>query len=161
MKHTLSVLVENKPGALTRVAGLFARRGFNIDSLAVGETHDPTISRMTISVDGKDQPIEQVTKQLYKLVNVLKISDLDEAGAVERELVLIKVMADADTRPEIMQIVEVFRAGIVDVSRTTMMIEVTGDRDKVKAMLQLLQPFGTVELVRTGMVAMSRGKQVT
>lgn len=161
MKHTLSVLVENKPGALTRVAGLFARRGFNIDSLAVGETHDPAISRMTISVDGKDQPIEQVTKQLYKLVNVLKISDLDEAGSVERELVLIKVMADADTRPEIMQIVEVFRAGIVDVSRTTMMIEVTGDRDKVKAMLQLLQPFGTVELVRTGMVAMSRGKQVT
>lgn len=161
MKHTLSVLVENKPGALTRVAGLFARRGFNIDSLAVGETHDPAISRMTISVDGKDQPIEQVTKQLHKLVNVLKISDLAAAGAVERELVLIKVRADADTRPEIMQIVEVFRAGIVDVSRTTMMIEATGDRDKVTAMLQLLQPFGTVELVRTGMVAMSRGKQVT
>ena len=159
MKHTLSVLVENKPGVLTRISGLFARRGFNIDGLAVGETHDPKISRMTISVDGKDQPIEQVTKQLHKLVNVIKISDLEESSSVERELVLIKVSADKQTRPEIMQIVEVFRSKIVDVSGTTMMIEVTGAQDKVDAMLRLLQPFGTVELVRTGMVAMARGNR--
>lgn len=158
MKHTLSVLVENKPGVLTRIAGLFARRGFNIDSLAVGETQDPMLSRMTISVDGQDQPLEQVTKQLHKLVNVIKITDLDPATTVERELILLKVAADARTRSEIIQIVEIFRANIIDVSSGTLIIEATGDKDKVEAILSLLGPFGVTELVRTGKIAMARGR---
>lgn len=161
MKHTLSVLVENKPGVLTRVAGLFARRGFNIDSLVVAETESLAVSRMTITVDEQDQPIEQVTKQLHKLINVLKIIDLDPTASVERELMLIKVRADAEARAEIMQMVEIFRAKIVDVSSEVLIIEMTGTRDKVSAFVELLAPFGVVELTRTGHIAMSRGKRPT
>jgi len=157
MKHTLSVLVENKPGVLTRIAALFARRGFNIDSLAVGETDDPRLSRMTIAVDAQDSPLEQVTKQLHKLINVIKITDLDPATSVERELMLVKVRADADSRAEIMQIVEVFRAKIVDVGKDELVVEVTGTREKMEAILGLMRPFGVVELVRTGRIAMGRG----
>lgn len=161
MKHTLSVLVENKPGVLNRIAGLFARRGFNIDSLAVGETEDPKLARMTIMVDAQDQPLEQVTKQLHKLINVIKITDLDPASSVDRELVMVKVKADATNRSEIMQIVEIFRAKIIDVSKTMLVIEVTGTREKVNAIMKLLRPFGIVELVRTGRIAMSRGTELT
>jgi len=161
MKHTLSVLVENKPGVLTRVSGLFARRGFNIDSLVVAETENPSLSRMTISVNEQDNPVEQVTKQLHKLINVLKITDLDPAGSVERELLLVKVKADATTRSAIMQIVEIFRAKIVDVGPDVLIIEMTGTREKVSALMELLAPFGVVELMRTGRIAMSRGKRAT
>lgn len=161
MKHTLSVLVENKPGVLTRIAALFARRGFNIESLAVGETENPNISRMTISVDGQDQPLEQVTKQLHKLINVIKITDLDPATSLDRELVMVKVKADADTRSEIMQIVEIFRAKIVDVSKGALIIEVTGTREKLAAIMSLLRPFGIQELVRTGRIAIDRGRGLT
>ncbi|MBN1631315.1 MAG: acetolactate synthase small subunit [Thermoleophilia bacterium] len=161
MKHTLSVLVENKPGVLTRVAGLFARRGFNIDSLVVAETENPTVSRMTITVDEQDQPVEQVSKQLHKLINVIKITDLDPTNSVERELLMIKVKADAQSRSGIMQIVEIFRAKIVDVSAEVLIIEMTGTRDKVGALMELLKPFGVVELMRTGRMAMSRGKRAT
>jgi acetolactate synthase-1/3 small subunit len=161
MKHTLSVLVENKPGVLTRVAGLFARRGFNIDSLVVAETENEAVSRMTITVDEQDQPVEQVTKQLHKLINVLKITDLDPTGSVERELLLVKVRADAESRSAIMQMVEIFRAKIVDVSAEVLIIEMTGARDKVTAFMELLTPFGVVEMMRTGRMAMSRGKRAT
>lgn len=157
MKHTLSVLVENKPGVLTRISALFARRGFNIDSLAVGETEDPRLSRMTIAVDAQDSPLEQVTKQLHKLINVIKITDLDPATSVVRELVLMKVKADADSRAEIMQVVEIFRAKIVDVGTDDLMVEVTGTREKVEAMLRLMRPLGLIELVGTGRIAMGRG----
>jgi acetolactate synthase-1/3 small subunit len=157
VKHTLAVLVENKPGVLTRIAALFARRGFNIDSLAVGETEDPRLSRMTIAVDAQDSPLEQVTKQLHKLINVIKITDLDPATSLERELMLVKVRADADSRAEIMQIVEVFRAKIVDVGKDELVVEVTGTREKLEAILGLMRPFGVVELVRTGRIAMGRG----
>jgi acetolactate synthase I/III small subunit len=161
MKHTLSILVENKPGVLTRVAGLFARRGFNIDSLVVGETENPQLSRMTITVDEQDQPVEQVTKQLHKLINVLKITDLDPSGSVERELLLIKARADAQSRAEIMQMVEIFGATIVDVTSEVLLIEMTGTREKVGAFIDLLAPFGIVELMRTGRLAMSRGRKAT
>ena len=161
MKHTLSVLVENKPGVLTRVAGLFARRGFNIDSLVVAETENHRVSRMTITVDEQDQSIEQVTKQLHKLINVLKITALDPAGSVERELLLMKVKADAGNRSAIMQFVEIFRAKIVDVSSEVLIIEMTGARDKVSAFMDLMAPFGVVESMRTGRMAMSRGKRAT
>jgi len=161
MKHTLSVLVENKPGVLTRVAGLFARRGFNIDSLVVAETESAEVSRMTITVDEQDQPVEQVTKQLHKLINVIKITSLDPAESVEREMLLIKVRADAAARAEIMQIVEIFRAKIVDVGQEVMIVEMTGTRDKVSAFMDMLAPFGVVELMRTGRMAMGRGKRAT
>jgi acetolactate synthase I/III small subunit len=161
MKHTLSVLVENKPGVLTRVAGLFARRGFNIDSLVVAETENPAVSRMTITVNEQDHPMEQVTKQLHKLINVIKITSLDPAASVERELLLIKVKADAQSRSEIMQIVEIFRAKIIDVNSEVLLIEMTGTREKVGAFMDLLGPFGVVELMRTGRVAMGRGKRPT
>jgi acetolactate synthase-1/3 small subunit len=161
MKHALSVLVENKPGVLTRVAGLFARRGFNIDSLVVAETENPQLSRMTITVDEQDQTVEQVTKQLHKLINVLKITDLDPSGSVERELLLIKVKADAQSRAEIMQMVEIFGAKIVDVTSEVLLIELTGTREKVGAFIDLLAPHGIVELMRTGRLAMSRGRKAT
>ncbi len=161
MKHTLSVLVENKPGVLTRVAGLFARRGFNIDSLVVAETENLELSRMTITVDERDQSVEQLTKQLHKLINVLKITSLDPDSSVERELLLIKVKGDTVSRAEIMQIVEIFRAKIVDVGSEVMVIEMTGAREKVSAFIELLQPFGVVELMRTGRLAMSRGLRAT
>jgi acetolactate synthase-1/3 small subunit len=161
MKHTLSVLVENKPGVLTRVAGLFARRGFNIDSLVVAETENRAVSRMTITVDEQDHPVEQVSKQLHKLINVLKITDLDPASSVERELLLLKVKADAQSRAAIMQIVEIFRAKIIDVSADVLIVEMTGTRDKVSALMELMKPYGVVELMRTGRIAMSRGNRPT
>ncbi len=159
MKHTLSVLVENKPGALARIAGLFSRRGFNIDSLAVGVTDDPDVSRMTITVDGKEHPIEQVTKQLHKLINVIKITDLDPHNTVARELALIKVKSPARSRGEIMQIAEIFRANILDVARDTMILEITGTTEKVDAIEELLSPHGIVEIVRTGRIAIERGEK--
>jgi acetolactate synthase-1/3 small subunit len=156
-KHTLSVLVENKPGVLARIAALFSRRGFNIDSLAVGPTEHPDISRMTIVVNVEDLPLEQVTKQLNKLVNVIKIVELDPAQAVRRELVLVKVKADNETRSQIVEIVQLFRAKTVDVSPDAVTIEATGSSDKLEAMLRMLEPYGIKELVQSGMVAIGRG----
>ena len=157
MKHTLSVLVENKPGALMRVTSMFARRGFNIDSLAVGPTEIPEISRMTIAVNVESSSLEQVTKQLNKLVNVLKIVELEPSAAVQRELVLVKVRADNETRSQIVEIVQLFRAKTVDVSPEAVTIEATGSSDKLEAMLKMLEPFGIKELVQSGMVAIGRG----
>ena len=157
MKHTLAVLVENRYGVLSRVAGLFARRGYDIDSLAVGVTEDPTISRMTIVVRGDDLVLEQVTKQLNKLIDVIRVTDLGTEDTVERELVLIKVNADVKNRSEIMQIADIFRAKIIDVASKSMIIEVTGDENKIKAIEQLLKPFGIKEMVRTGKIALRRG----
>lgn len=159
MRHILAVLVENNSGVLTRVAGLFARRGYNIESLTVGPTENPEISRMTIVVEGDVEVIEQVTKQLNKLIDVIKISDVTEDPFVDRELVLIKVTAEPAARAEIMQIVDIFRARIVDIGRNTLIIEVTGDEGKVTALEQSLRPFGIKELVRTGKIAMLRGQK--
>ncbi|MDD2553165.1 MAG: acetolactate synthase small subunit [Desulfotomaculaceae bacterium] len=161
MKHTLSVLVENNPGVLARVAGLFSRRGFNIDSLAVGMTDNSSVSRMTIVVEGDERYLEQLNKQLHKLVDVIKISDITRDAYVDRELVLIKVSADAAKRAEIMQLVDIFRARIVDVSPKTLTIEVTGNDGKVTAFEDSLRPFGIKELVRTGKIAMLRGKRAS
>ena len=159
MKHTLSVLVENKPGVLTRVASLFARRGFNIDSLAVGTTEDPTISRMTIVVSADETALEQITKQLYKLINVLKVQDLDPKDMIDRELVLYKVNAAPDKRHEVIEIANVFRAKIVDVGRSSLTIEATGTGDKLAAMEDLLRAYGIKELARTGKIALARGSR--
>ncbi|MGJ6962226.1 acetolactate synthase small subunit [Streptosporangium sp. G11] len=156
-RHTLSVLVENKPGVLARVASLFSRRGFNIDSLAVGPTEHADISRMTIVVNVADLPLEQVTKQLNKLVNVLKIVELDPVQSVQRELTLIKVRADADNRSSVLELVNLFRARCVDVSSDAVTIEVTGTPDKLQAFIKVLEPFGIKELVQSGMVAIGRG----
>ena len=160
-KHILSILVENKPGVLTRIAGLFARRGFNIDTLAVGPTDDERISRITLTLDGAKHPIDQVTKQLHKLVNVLKIRDLEPGDTVARELALFKISADGGNRSEVMQICEIFRAKIVDVSKRSVVVEVTGDCDKVDAFERLVRPFGLVEMMRTGEIAISRGRGET
>jgi acetolactate synthase-1/3 small subunit len=157
VKHTLSVLVENKPGVLARVAGLFARRGFNIDSLAVGVTENPDMSRMTVVVDVEEHSLEQVYKQLNKLINVIKVVDLPDDNSVQRELILVKVKADARTRAEIIEMVDIFRGKIVDVGKGTVSIEVTGTGSKLRALEDLLKPYGIVELVRTGMVALNRG----
>ena len=160
-KHILSILVENKPGVLTRIEGLFARRGFNIDTLAVGPTEDERISRITLTLDGAVHPIDQVTKQLHKLVNVLKIRDLEPDQTLARELAVFKVTADGPARTEVMQICEIFRAKIVDVTRRSIVAEVTGTCDKVDAFEQLLRPFGLVEMARTGEIAISRGRGET
>ncbi len=157
MKHIISVMVENKSGVLAKVAGLFSRRGFNIDSLAVGPTDDSDVSRITIVVNAENHSIEQITKQLYKLINVIKIQELDPLNVVERELVLIKVSADSKTRPEILEIVSIFRVNIVDVGKKSLVIEITGSSRKVKALEDLLRPFGILELVRTGKIACMRG----
>jgi acetolactate synthase I/III small subunit len=156
-RHTLSVLVENKPGILARVAALFSRRGFNIDSLAVGTTEHPEISRMTIVVNVAGLPLEQVTKQLNKLVNVLKIVELDPSSSVQRELVLVKVRADAETRSQVLETVQLFRAKVVDVASDAVTVEATGNRDKLEALIRVLEPFGIKELVQSGMVAVGRG----
>jgi acetolactate synthase-1/3 small subunit len=158
MKHILSVLVENKPGVLTRVAGLFARRGFNIESLVVGESEDPRLSRMTITIDGAEQPIDQVTKQLHKLINVVKIRDLDPESMVARELALMRINADGDKRTEVLQLAEIFKAKVVDVDRKTLTLEVTASPDTLEALEKLLQPLGIIEIVRTGTVAIGRGR---
>jgi acetolactate synthase I/III small subunit len=160
-KHILSVLVENKPGVLTRVAGLFARRGFNIGTLSVGPTEDPTVSRMTITLDGAAHPIDQVTKQLHKLVNVLKIRDLEPDKTISREMALFKVSADGQTRGEIMQLTDIFRGRIIDVSSRTATIEITGTHDKIEAFEQMVRPFGLIEMVRTGEIAIARGRGQT
>lgn len=157
MKHTLSVLVENKPGVLARVAGLFSRRGFNIDSLAVGPTENPALSRMTIVVRAEEHSLEQITKQLYKLINVIKISDLDPRTSVSRELLLLKVNATDQTRANIIEIAGIFRANIVDVSRTSLTLEATGTPEKLAAIEDLVRPYGISELARTGKIALSRG----
>ncbi|MCX8129676.1 MAG: acetolactate synthase small subunit [Clostridia bacterium] len=158
-KHLLSVLVENHAGVLSRVAGLFSRRGFNIDSLAVGVTENPDISRMTIVVDGDDYVVEQVSKQLNKLIDVIKIKQLEKSDSVSRELALIKVSATATTRAEIIQIVEIFRAKIVDVSKNTLTIEISGSSEKVAALEDMLKQFGIKEIVRTGTIAIERGNR--
>jgi acetolactate synthase I/III small subunit len=158
-RHTLSVLVENKPGVLARVASLFSRRGFNIDSLAVGPTEHEDVSRMTIVVNVEELPLEQVTKQLNKLVNVLKIVELDPATSVQREIVLIKVRADTQVRSQVLEVVTLFRAKVVDVANDAVTIEATGTADKLDALRTMLEPFGIRELVQSGMVAVSRGSR--
>jgi acetolactate synthase-1/3 small subunit len=158
-RHTLSVLVENKPGVLARVAGLFSRRGFNIESLAVGPTDNPATSRMTIVVVVEDLPLEQVTKQLNKLVNVLKIVELDQGASVQRELLLVKVKADLSTRSHVLETAQLFRAKVVDVASDAVTIEATGTADKLAALIRVLEPFGIRELVQSGMVALGRGSR--
>ena len=156
-RHTLSVLVENKPAVLVRIAGLFSRRGFNIESLAVGPTEFPEISRMTILVNVEGSALEQVTKQLNKLINVLKIVELEPAVSVQRELLLVKVRADAETRSRVLETVALFRAKVVDVAQDAVTVEATGNRDKLDALIRVLEPFGIKELVQSGMVAVGRG----
>ena len=156
-RHTLSVLVENKPGVLARIAGLFARRGYNIDSLAVGPTEHDEVSRMTIVVNVEESPLEQVTKQLNKLVEVIKIVELDGSASVNRELLLVKVRADAETRGQILDVVELFQAKVVDVSPDTVVVQAIGNVDKLADLRRLLEPFGIRELVQSGMVAIGRG----
>jgi acetolactate synthase-1/3 small subunit len=156
-RHTLSVLVEDQPGVLARISALFSRRGFNIDSLAVGPTELPGVSRMTIVVNVDELPLEQVTKQLNKLVNVLKIVELEPDSSVARELLLVKVKVDLDTRTHVLETVELFRAKVVDVAPDTVTIEATGGRDKLQALLAVLEPFGIKELVQSGIVAVGRG----
>jgi acetolactate synthase-1/3 small subunit len=160
-KHILSILVENKPGVLTRIAGLFARRGFNIDTLAVGPTDDDSISRITLTLDGAVHPIDQVTKQLHKLVNVLKIRDLEPNETLARELALFKVSTDGASRAEVMQICEIFRAKVVDVTKRSVVIEITGKHEKLEAFERLVRPFGLIEMARTGEIAISRGRAET
>ena len=157
MKHTICCMVENKFGVLARISGLFSSRGFNIDSLAVGETEDPTVSRLTLVTGADEKILEQVIKQLRKLIDVIKVVDLTQMDSVERELVLVKVnTADAAAKSEIMQIAEIFRAKVVDVAPKTLMMEITGDAKKVQTLLDLLRPFGIKELARTGKIAMQR-----
>ncbi len=156
-RHTLSVLVENKPGVLARIAGLFSRRGFNIDSLAVGPTEHPEVSRMTIVVNVEESPLEQVTKQLNKLVEVIKIVELAGPGSVNRELLLVKVRADASTRGAVLDAVQLFRASVVDVATDAVTIQVIGNSAKIADVLKILEPFGIRELVQSGMVAIGRG----
>ena len=155
--HTLSVLVEDKPGVLARIAALFSRRGFNIESLAVGPAEQKDMSRMTIVVSAEETPLEQVTKQLNKLINVIKIVELDDDNAVSRELALIKVRADAGTRSQVIEAVNLFRAKVIDVSPEALTIEATGNRGKIEALLRVLEPFGVREIVQSGVVSLSRG----
>jgi len=157
MRHTISALVENRFGVLAHIAGLFSSRGFNIDSLAVSTTEDPDMSRMTIVVEGPDAVLEQISKQLYKLMDVIKVLDHQDETVVNRELALVKVDADAGTRGEIMQTVSIFRANIVDVSDRTFIIEVTGSAEKVDALIALLGKYGIREMMRTGRIVLSRG----
>jgi acetolactate synthase-1/3 small subunit len=158
-KHTLSVLVENRPGVLTRVAALFARRGFNIHSLAVGPTEHAEVSRITVVVDVDELPLEQVTKQLNKLVNVIKIVELEPSASVQREMLLVKVKADLQTRSHVLETVQLFRAKVVDVAPDAVTIEVTGTADKLEAFLRVLEPFGIRELVQSGVIAVGRGSR--
>jgi acetolactate synthase I/III small subunit len=160
-KHILSILVENKPGVLTRVAGLFARRAFNIDTLAVGPTDDPTISRITLTLDGAVHPIDQVTKQLHKLVNVLKIRDLEPEETLARELALFKLAVDGPQRTEVLQLAEIFGGRVVDVAKRSLIVELTGTDDKIEAFEALVRPFGLIEMTRTGEIAIARGRGET
>lgn len=156
MQHTISVLVENKFGVLSRVSGLFSGRGFNIDSLSVAETQDPSVSRMTIVTRGDDKIIEQITKQLNKLIDVIKVNDFTDQKFVERELALIKVQATASTRAELLGVVDIFRCKVVDVSPKTYTLEITGDVNKIEAIIEILKPLGIKEIVRTGRIAIAR-----
>ena len=158
-RHTLSVLVENKPGVLARIAGLFSRRGFNIDSLAVGPTEHPEVSRMTIVVNVEESPLEQVTKQLNKLVEVIKIVELEGAASVSRELLLVKVKADASTRGQVLEVVQLFKAKVIDVAPDAVTIQITGNQDKLEDFLRIVEPFGVRELVQSGVVAIGRGSR--
>ncbi len=160
-KHILSILVENKPGVLTRITSLFARRGFNIDTLSVGPTDDEHISRITITLDGANHPIDQVTKQLHKLVNVLKIRDLEPTDAVSRELAMFKIAADGAQRAEVMQLCDIFRGKVIDVTKRSIVIEITGTVDKIEAFERNVRPFGLIEMMRTGEIAISRGRGET
>jgi acetolactate synthase-1/3 small subunit len=157
-KHILSLLVENKAGVLARIAGLFSRRGFNIDTLTVGPTEDPNISRITLTVDGALHPIDQVTKQLHKLVNVIKIRDMEPDQTIAREMALFRVSASVESRGEIMQFAEIFRANILDVSRRSLTVEVTGTAEKIEAFERMVRPHGLVEMARTGEVAITRSR---
>jgi acetolactate synthase-1/3 small subunit len=157
-KHILSLTVENRPGVLARIAGLFSRRGFNIDTLAVGPTEDPDISRITLTLDGAVHPIDQVTKQLHKLINVIKIRDMEPDGTIAREMALFRVSASVENRAEIMQFAEIFGATIVDVSRRTLTIEVTGSQEKVDSFERMVRPHGLIEMARTGEVAITKAK---
>ena len=157
-KHVLSLLVENKPGVLARIAGLFSRRGFNIDTLAVGPTEDPNVSRITLTLDGAVHPIDQVTKQLHKLVNVIKIRDMEPDQTITREMALFRVQAAVENRAEIIQFADIFRAKIVDVSRRTMTVEVTGSNEKIDAFERMIRPHGLIEMARTGEVAIIRSR---
>ncbi len=159
MRHIISVMVENKSGVLAKVAALFSRRGFNIESLAVGTTDDEKISRITIVVNSDEPSIEQITKQLHKLINVIKIQKLQPESSVQRELVLVKVNTENKSRAEILEISNIFRANVVDVSKGTIMLELTGNSSKISAFEELLKPYGILEFVRTGMIACSRGKK--
>ncbi len=160
-KHILSILVQDQPGVLTRIAGLFARRGFNIKTLSVGPTDDPGTSRITLTLDGALHPIDQVTKQLHKLVNVLKIRDLEPAETVARELALFKVAVEGPGRAEVLQLAEIFRGKIVDVGRRSVIVEITGTNDKIEAFEGMVRPFGLIEMMRTGEIAISRGRAET
>ena len=160
MKHTISLLVENRPGVLSRVAGLFSGRGFNIESLSVAETTDPDISRMTILTTGNDQILEQITKQLNKLINVIKVTDYKSNEYVGRELALIKVAVNDETRSEVLSIIEIFRGKVVDVSSESYTVEITGDENKMQAILDLFRPMGIKDLARTGCAALTRGSKV-
>ncbi len=157
MRHTISVMVENEFGVLSRVSGLFSGRGFNIESLSVAETLDPSVSRMTIVTSGNDAIVEQILKQLNKLISVIKVVDLTDADTVDRELVLIKVNAESETKAEVLRLVDIFRAQVVDVAPRCYTIEMTGDEEKVNALVQLLKPIGIREIVRTGLVSIARG----
>src|SRR5687767_13284525 len=160
-KHVLSILTENKAGVLTRIAGLFARRGFNIDTLTVGPTDDPAISRFTLTVDGAMHPIDQVTKQLHKLVNVLKIRDLEPDETIARELAVFKIAADGSARHEILQFVQIFEGRVIDVTKRSIIVEVVGTAEKVAAFEKLVRPFGLVEMAQTGEIAIARGRGET
>lgn len=160
-KHVLSILVENEPGVLARISGLFARRGYNINTLAVGPTDDDHISRITMTIDGAEHPIDQVTKQLHKLVHVLKIRDLEPSDTVARELALFKIDADAHTRQEISQLADIFHGRIVDVARRSVTVELTGSDEKIEAFESMVRPFGLIEMVRTGEIAVQRGRSET
>ena len=157
-KHLLSLLVENRPGVLARIAGLFSRRGFNIDTLAVGPTEDPEVSRITLTLDGAVHPIDQVTKQLHKLVNVIKIRDMEPEQTIAREMALFRVSAAVENRGEIMQFADIFRGRVIDVSRRTLTIEITGTADKIEAFERMVRPHGLVEMARTGEVAITRSR---
>ena len=159
--HVLSILVENRPGVLTRIAGLFARRGFNIETLSVGPTADEKFSRITLTVDGALHPIDQVTKQLHKLVNVLKIRDLEPATTVTRELALFKVAAEGPARSELLEFTQIFRGHVVDTTKRSLTVEVTGGADKIAAFERVVRPYGLIEMMRTGEIAMSRGRSET
>lgn len=158
-EHVISILVENQAGVLSRISGMFSARGYNIDSLAVGETLDPSVSRITITAHGDEQIIEQIIKQLRKLIDVIRVVNLSEKSYIDRELVLIKIKADKKSRGEIIQIAEIFRGRVIDVAQGSLAIEIVGDQDKIEAIISMFQPFGVLEIARTGRIAMFRGEE--